>query len=161
MPDRRWEAALSRIFQLIFLLGRDSTSSLARMGLTESRAHLLWELQARGPCSQRALASALHVTPRAVTALVDALVETGFVTREPCATDRRATLVTFTEHGRTTAQAMAAGYRELARQLFADLPDETFNDFDAGLSHVVDRLRILLADPAGGEGGQGPVRRKT
>ena len=161
MLDHRWEAALSRIFQLIFLLGRDATSSLARMGLTESRAHLLWELQARGPCPQRALASALHVTPRAVTALVDALVETGFVTREPCATDRRATLVTFTEHGRTTAQAMADGYRELAWQLFADCPAETFDGFDAGLSHVVNRLRILLADTAQDGSGQEPVRRKT
>jgi hypothetical protein len=24
------------------------------MGLTEARAHLVWELQARGPCTQRA-----------------------------------------------------------------------------------------------------------
>ena len=147
MPDHRWEAALSRIFQLIFLLGRDSTSSLARMGLTESRAHLLWELQARGPCPQRALASALHVTPRAVTALVDALVETGFVTREPCATDRRATLVTFTELGRTTGQALADGHRELARHLFAGLPTEAFDGFEGGLRHVVNQLRALLSQP--------------
>ena len=161
MPDDRWDAALSRIFQLIFLLGRDSASSLARMGLTESRAHLLWELQARGPCTQRALASALHVTPRAVTALVDALVETGFVTREPCAADRRATLVTFTERGRSTAQAMADGYHELARQLFAGLPTETFDGFDAGLSHVVSELRTLLATPAHEDNDQEPVRRNT
>src|SRR3984957_17886341 len=133
MPNDRWEPALDQVLLLTMLLSRDTTESLARMGLTEARAHLVWELQARGPCPQRALASALHVTPRAVTALVDALVETGFVTREPCATDRRATLVTFTEHGRTTAQAMAAGYREVARQLFADLPAGTFNDFEAGM----------------------------
>jgi len=44
------------------------------------------------------------------------------MTREPCPADRRATLVTFTELGRTTAQA----------------------SFDAGLSHVIDRLRALL-----------------
>jgi len=157
MPDDRWEAALSRIFQLIFLLGRDAATSLARIGLTEARAHLVWELQARGPCTQRTLASALHVTPRAVTALVDGLVETGFVTREPYAGDRRATLVTFTEMGRTTAQAMADGYRELARELFADLPDDTFDGFEAGLGHVVDRLRAVLA----AQSGQDPLRRNT
>lgn len=145
MQDDRWQATLNRIFELTVLIARDVTSSLAQLGLTEARAHLVWELQARGPCTQRALASALRVTPRAITALVDALVETGFVTREPSPADRRATLVTFTALGRTTAQAMADGHRELARQLFADLPPEDFDSFDRSLSHVLDRLRTQLA----------------
>jgi DNA-binding MarR family transcriptional regulator len=148
MRDDRWEATLDQVLLLTVLLGRDETDSLAAMGLTEARAHLLWELQARGPCTQRALASALHVTPRAITALVDGLAETGFVTREPCAADRRAILVTFTELGRVTAQALADGHRELARQLFADLPAEVFDGFDTGLSHVVSRLRAVLAGKA-------------
>jgi DNA-binding MarR family transcriptional regulator len=145
MGDDRWEAALDRVLQVTVLLGRDMTTGLARMGLTEARAHLVWELHARGPCTQRTLASAMHVTPRAVTALVDGLVETGFVTREPRPGDRRAVLVTFTELGRTTAQALADGHRELARQLFADLSAEAFDGFDTGLMHVLDRLRALLA----------------
>jgi DNA-binding MarR family transcriptional regulator len=88
MRDDQWEAALDRVLQVTLLLGQDTTASLARMGLTQSRAHLVWELRARGPSTQQALASAMHVTPRAVTALVDALVETGFVTREPRPGDR-------------------------------------------------------------------------
>ncbi len=80
-----------------------------------------------------------------VTLLVDGLVQTGFVTREPCPTDRRATLVTFTELGRATAHAMADGHRELARRLFADLSAEAFDGFDAGLSHLIDRLRTVLS----------------
>ena len=148
MRDDRWEATLDQVLLLTVLLGRDETDSLAAVGLTEARAHLLWELQARGPCTQRALASALHVTPRAITALVDGLAETGFVTREPCAADRRAILVTFTELGRVTGQALADGHRELARQLFADMPAEVFDGFDTGLSHVVSRLRAVLAEKA-------------
>lgn len=144
MPEERWEAALDRVLLLTVLLGRDMAESLARMGLTEARAHLLWELQARGPCTQRTLASALHVTPRAITALVDGLAETGFVTREPRPGDRRAVLVTFTERGRATAQVLADGHRELAAHLFAGLTAEAFDGFDAGLSHVVDRLRALV-----------------
>jgi DNA-binding MarR family transcriptional regulator len=88
----------------------------------------------------------LRVTPRAVTALVDGLAETGFVTREPCPADRRAILVTFTELGRSTAQALADGHRELARQLFADMPTAAFDGFGTGLSHVLNRLRTLLAE---------------
>jgi len=145
MEDDRWEAALDRVLAVTVLLSRDMADSLARMGLTEARTHLIWELRALGPCPQRALASALHVTPRAVTALVDGLAETGFVTREPNPADRRATLVTFTEKGRATAQALGDGHRELARQLFAGMPAGEFDGFDAGLNHVLDRLRALLA----------------
>jgi len=61
--------------------------------------------------------------------------------RNPTA-DRRAILVTFTELGRTTTQALADGHRELARQLFAGMSTEAFDGFDAGLTHVVNRLRI-------------------
>jgi DNA-binding MarR family transcriptional regulator len=105
----------------------------------------VWQLQQRGPCTQATLAADLHVTPRTVTALVDGLVATGFVTREPHPSDRRATLVTFTEHGRATAQALVDGHRRLARQLFAGLPDDVFDGFDAGLVHVISRFRGVLA----------------
>jgi DNA-binding MarR family transcriptional regulator len=152
MRLERWEAALDRVLELTVLLNRDMTDSLAREGLTESRAHLLWQLQQRGPCTQAALAAGLHVTPRAITALVDGLAATGFVTREPHPSDRRATLVTFTEGGRTTAQALLDGHVRLARQLFAGLPDDAFDRFDAGLIHVLAQLRGVLAQepwPAG------------
>jgi DNA-binding MarR family transcriptional regulator len=150
MPDDRWENALSRVLELTLLLGRDATENLARMGLTEARAHLLWELRTLAPCPQRELATALRVTPRAVTALVDGLAETGFVTREPCPTDRRATLVTLTEQGHTTTQVMVEGFRNLARQLFTDMPAGVFDGFDDGLTHVIGRLRTLLTESARG-----------
>jgi DNA-binding MarR family transcriptional regulator len=145
MGDERWEATLDRVLELTVLLGRDATDSLAREGLTESRAHLLWQLQQRGPCTQRTLAADLHVTPRTITALVDGLVATGFVTRETHPSDRRAALVTFTEQGQAAAQGLVDGHRRLARQLFAGLPDEAFDSFDAGLLHVLTRFRGVLA----------------
>lgn len=136
---------LDRVLMVVVLLGRDASESLARMGLTESRAHVVWELQRRGPCTQRALADALRVAPRTITTLIDALVETGFVTREPHPSDRRATLVTFTPRGEDTARALVEGHQQLARELFEGLPAEALDGFDAGLVHVVDRLRFLTA----------------
>jgi DNA-binding MarR family transcriptional regulator len=118
MRAERWEAALDRVLELTVLLGRDMTDSLA---------------------------ADLHVTPRTITALVDGLVATGFVSREPHPSDRRTTLVTFTERGRTTAQALLDGHSRLARQLFAGLPPNVFDGFDAGLVHVVTRFRGVLA----------------
>jgi DNA-binding MarR family transcriptional regulator len=144
MSIGQWEATLDRILELTVLLHQDMTRSLAGYGLTDSRAHLVWELHHRGPCTQQALASALRVTPRTITALVDGLVETGFVVRQPHPADRRATLVTFTSKGRHTAGTLVSSHRELAQRLFSGLPPETFDGFDAGLNQVVDRLRALI-----------------
>jgi len=62
------------VLELVAVLQEDTTRSLARDGLTAARAHLLWELQHRGPTPQRALADALRVSARNITGLVDGLV---------------------------------------------------------------------------------------
>jgi len=146
----RRTAALDQVLELVVLLGDDMTGSLSQDGLTTSRAHLLWELRERGPSTQRVLAEALRVSPRNVTGLVDGLVATGFVTREPHPNDRRATLVSFTDHGASVIAAMAAGQQELAHLLFADLPADLFNCFVRGLGDVLHRLRDRLAEDRGG-----------
>lgn len=145
MPDPRWEATLDRILELTVVLDRDMTAHLEEIGLTEARVHLVWELGRRGPCKQQVLAEALGVTPRTITALVDGLAATGFVTREAHPTDRRATQVTLTAHGAATAQALADDHRELARRLFADVPADRFECFDAVLGGLLEKLRRLTA----------------
>lgn len=143
----RWEETLDRVFELTLLLGEDMRDGLERQGLTASRAHLLLVVAERGPCSQRELADALKVTPRTVTALVDALQSTGFARREPDPGDRRIARVTMTERGQAATRAMLDGRTRLARDLFADLPPDRFEGFDAGLRHVLDRLGALLRAP--------------
>jgi DNA-binding MarR family transcriptional regulator len=118
----------------------------ARDGLTGPRAHLLWELHHSGPTTQRALADALQVSARNVTGLVDGLVDTGFVTREPHPTDRRAILVSFTDKGAKTADAMDRDHRELARLLFAGMPAKRLEGFAEGLDDILSRLRKALDD---------------
>lgn len=145
----RYEAMLDRVLLLVRLLGADTRQGLSRLGLTESRAHVLWELQRRGPSTQRALADALKVAPRTITTLIDALVETGFVTRESHPTDRRATLITFTAHGAHTTRELLDGHRRLARDLFAELPDEVLDGFDGGLDHLIAHLRALAVQKDG------------
>jgi DNA-binding MarR family transcriptional regulator len=136
--------ALDRVLQLAVLLNEDMARDLERRGLPGSRAHLVWELHKRGPSTQRALAQALRVTPRAITGLVDALVESGFVTRELHPTDRRATLVTFTKRGASAARSLERDHIDLARKLFEDLAEPTFRNFTRGLDEVLARLRELL-----------------
>lgn len=138
------EAALDRVLELVTLLSDDMARSFARDGLTGPRAHLLWELHHRGPSTQRALADALRVSARNITGLVDGLVDTGFVTREPHPTDRRATLVSFTERGAKTAEAMDRDHRELARLLFAGMPAKRLEGFAEDLDGILSRLRKAL-----------------
>lgn len=139
-PDRHGEA-LSRMLELVVLVNDDMTRSLARDGLTVSRAHVIWELRRRGSMTQAALADALSVSARNVTGLVDGLAATGFVTRAPHPTDRRATLVSLTDHGAATAEALERGQQEFAHFLFSTMADEQFDNFVDTLGEILGRLR--------------------
>jgi DNA-binding MarR family transcriptional regulator len=130
------------------LLNDDMTQAIAALGLTPSRTHLLWELGQRGPVPQRVLADALRVTPRAVTGLVDALVASGLVTREPHPRDRRATLVTLTPSGETLTGRLTRDHEALARALFGPMPKTELDRFLRGLNGVIDRLQAHLTATA-------------
>jgi DNA-binding MarR family transcriptional regulator len=140
MTDDR-TPALDLVYELVVLLGEDMTRSLARDGLTVSRAHVMWELQQRGPSTQRALADALGVSPRHVTGLVDALEGGGLVVRRPHPADRRAVLVELTEPGSRAAEAMDRGKHDLARVLFGDMAPDRYRCLLAGLGEVLTALR--------------------
>jgi DNA-binding MarR family transcriptional regulator len=139
MKEKHYNA-LGQMLELVVLLNHDMTQSLARDGLTTSRVGVLWVLRQRGPTVQRDLASALQVSARTMTGLVDGLVATDFVTREPHPTDRRASLITFTKRGEATVEALERDQREFVQILFGGLPDKQFDCFAAGLTHVLDRL---------------------
>ena len=139
--------ALGQLLQLSVLLNEDMTQALGKLGLTTSRTHLLWELQQNGPATQRDLAQALKVSARNITGLVDGLVSTGFVTREPHPTDRRATLVSFTEHGADVMAQMAKDHKHLADLLFGGLPE--LDGFIKNMDHVLAQLQKAIEEEAG------------
>jgi DNA-binding MarR family transcriptional regulator len=134
-------AALDRLLEVALLVNADLASSLPALGLTPARTHVVWVLHHRGPSTQRALADALQVSARNVTGLVDALTETGFVTREPHPHDRRSTLVTLTEHGRVVAEQMREDHERFAALLFDTMAPGTYEEFCRGLGQVLETLR--------------------
>jgi DNA-binding MarR family transcriptional regulator len=136
---------LDRVLELVVLLNDDMTQAIEALDLTPSRTHLLWELGQRGPVTQRVLAEALKVTPRAITGLVDALVGGGLVTRESHPTDRRATLVTLTASGKMLTAMLKRDHRALARALFAQMSGGEFDSFERGLATVITNLRTHLS----------------
>jgi DNA-binding MarR family transcriptional regulator len=135
------DTALDRILELSVLISDDMTRSLARDQLTMSRAHVLWVLVHQGPVTQRTLADSVGVSARTMTGLIDGLVGTGYVTREPHPTDRRATLVTLTKRGARLAAALQRDQVEFARILFGGMPAKKLSCLVEGLDELLGRLR--------------------
>ena len=67
------------------------------------------------------LASHLHVTPRTITDLVDALEREGMLIRKPHPTDRKATLLELTEIAQANFKKVKAAKRKLVEEIFEPL----------------------------------------
>jgi DNA-binding MarR family transcriptional regulator len=81
-----------------------SMGSLARFDVTPSQMRAVRVLSQHGGVRSSELAQLLHITPRSVTEVVDALEAKGVAVRTPDPSDRRATLVSLTERGRELSE---------------------------------------------------------
>ncbi|MDB5065581.1 MAG: MarR family transcriptional regulator [Chloroflexi bacterium] len=93
-------------------------------GPTAVRIRLLGTVHCEGPQKMSGLATALAITARRVTALVDALEEEGLVARAPDPRDRRVTWITLTERGTSTVDRLYVAHREAVAALFDGLAPE-------------------------------------
>ncbi len=137
---------LDRVLHLATLVQADLTRFERERGLTTPRVHLLWVLGETGPTTQQSLAQALGVTPRNVTGLVDGLVASAHVTREPHPGDRRATLVTPTELGTRTIADLVSSHTDLAQRLFGDVPAARLATFAEVLEETTHRFAQLMEE---------------
>jgi DNA-binding MarR family transcriptional regulator len=147
MVDRLTQA-LDKVLHLSSLVAADLVRFERSSGLTTPRVHLLWTLGLIGPTTQQSLATALEVTPRNITGLVDGLVASGHVTREPHPTDRRATLVTPTGLGERTIRELQQSHEELARDLFAEVPARRLAAFVRTLDDTIMTFARLVEEQA-------------
>ena len=109
-------------------------------GPTYARMRLLGVLHCRGPRIMSGLSEELGVTPRNVTALVDALEQEGLVRRRPHPTDRRATVIEMTGEGKKTCEGMHSGHAEAVAEVFEDLSEQE----QEGLLKTLETLRCTL-----------------
>jgi DNA-binding MarR family transcriptional regulator len=148
---RRWGntatpamAAVTRVHQLV--MGR-LNDELKPWDLTFARyeALMLLFFSRTGSLPLGKMGARLQVHPTSVTNLIDGLEKLGYVTRAPHPTDRRTTLATITDRGRSVAEestealnAMRFGTGELTRADLAAVTDvlrrmrEGAGDFQAG-----------------------------
>lgn len=115
----------------------------AKEGVSFARMKLLGALHRLGPQIMSGLSDDLGVTPRNVTALVDALEKEGLVRRVPHETDRRATVVELTEAGAEYGCRMASGrLMEAIGELFRGLTATEQRQ----LLSIAGKLQELLAE---------------
>ena len=137
--DRRRQA-MDQVMDVFGRLRVLVDTGTERRGLTHARAAVLMALYRDGSLTGVDLAKRFDVTPRNVTALVDALEAQGLVTREPHPLDRRAVLVAPTRAGRTMAAGMQRGYERMTETMLAGFTDPELAD----LERVVARLAEAL-----------------
>jgi DNA-binding MarR family transcriptional regulator len=137
--DRRRQA-MDQVMEVFGRLRVLVDTGTERRGLTHARAAVLMALHRDGSLTGVDLAKRFGVTPRNVTALVDALEAQGLVTRRPHPVDRRALLVAPTRAGRTMAAGMERGYERMTETMLAGFTDPELAD----LERVVARLAEAL-----------------
>lgn len=138
------EHVFDRLLEIALLIQDDLASSFADTGLTTARTHLLWVLHHAGPSNQQTLATALSVSPRNVTGLVDGLEAGGFVERRPHPSDRRATLVTLTDRGTQAMAEMVRDRQAVAAQLVEGFEDDRLARLGADLDAIAERLEQMI-----------------
>ncbi|GAB96903.1 DNA-binding MarR family transcriptional regulator [Kineosphaera limosa] len=104
-------------------LRRRYALALEPLGITPHQARTLRVVARCGPLRLGELAAQLHIAPRSVTDVVDALEDLGYVRRAPDPRDRRATAVEATTQGRRESEAVEELRRNQADQFFARLPE--------------------------------------
>jgi len=89
-------------------------------GIGSSQLHLMFAIATWTPApTQKQLAESMHITPGALTQLIEPLVEAGYVTRQPSQTDRRVMHLHLSANGKKSLRKL----REAHAKLFTDLLD--------------------------------------
>jgi DNA-binding MarR family transcriptional regulator len=116
------------------------------MGYVHMR--LLEALRCGGPAIMRDLGTQLGATPRNMTAIVDALEQSGYVSRRPHPSDRRATLVELSPAGARAAAQAAAPQLDAIAAVFAEFSAPELTEFSALLAKLTRAISMAETDCA-------------
>ena len=117
------------------------TEARAGDGLPYTRLRLLQTLHCDGPAIMRNLGDQLGVSPRNMTAMVDALEDAGLVVRQPHPTDRRATLVELTPDGLAEAEQVMGPRLAALAELFEGFTPAEQEAFSTALGRLGEAMR--------------------
>lgn len=105
MTDPAVELAVG-VRNVVVRMGYSFRSAAARDGVTPTRLTAMGILERRGPVRPGDLAARLNITAASVSRLIEALELGRWVDRAPDPDDKRACLISLSEHGRTALETM-------------------------------------------------------
>lgn len=115
-------------------------------GLTYQQVRLLDKLRRHGPAIMREIGGELGISPRNMTATVDALEQARLVERRPHPSDRRATLVDLTADGVATAGGLLDPRLDAIAEVFASFSAEEQRQLYTALTRLIDAMRASRQD---------------
>ena len=121
-------------------LGRYETNTLNRRDITTTQLSVLECLSTRGHCKMQVLVDALKVKFSGVTAIIDRLVKTGFVTRKHGKEDRRTVFVTLSAKGRKVLAEVYQQRRKGYMQVFSQVSAQDREKYLTILEKIVENL---------------------
>jgi DNA-binding MarR family transcriptional regulator len=136
--ERQMTVLLRRV-QRIHLSTRDGEVNLER-----SAYGIMAKLADGGPQRLGALASAFGLDPSTITRQVQALEELGLAERKTDPTDRRASILDLSAHGREVLEQTRAYRRARLQQALSDWPEADLADFARLLNQFNASLDRLL-----------------
>lgn len=148
---------LDKLLAISDLFQRDMARAFAGTPLTTARVTVLWTLQLGGPSTQQALADAIAVSARNISALVDVLEANGYVERTPHPDDRRAVIVRLTPTAEVLMADMQREHAELDATLLSAVLPADAPGFERGIDAVLSRLTELVDEAASAPRESGPV----
>lgn len=129
------------------LLRRAFDREMEAIGLTRSQWHVLvYVLRLDGP-TQTALAEALDIARPSVGALIDQLENSGYVSRERDAADRRVWRIVPTRLARQRAEEFAKSAERVAARAFASVEADDLAESTGVLSAIRDALKSQETGP--------------
>ena len=122
-------------------LGCYENSTLTRRDITATQLLVLECLSTCGYCTMHVLVDALKVKFSAVTAIIDRLVKTGFVTREHGKEDRRTVFVALSAKGRKVLLEVFQQRRKAFMQVFSRVSAQEREEYLTILEKIVNNLK--------------------
>lgn len=142
---------LDHLLHVSELFQRDMARAFEGTRLTPTRVQALWVLQHGGPATQRELASAMSISARHISGIIDVLEADGYVVRTPHPRDRRATVIELTDTAAAQMATMQREHSELAATLLDAVAPSDRAALERGVAAIAGRLAELVeaAQPAG------------
>lgn len=143
---KAWRALLEAAYGLLATLDQELQ---AQHGLSIAEYEVLAYLTERadGQIRMSELAGALHLSPSGMTRRIDGMVKRGFVRREQCPNDRRASYVLLTDEGCARIRDAAPTHVRGVREHFVDRLS------GRQLSNLASALSAVKIDPDAASGG--------